>query len=225
MVMTDLLEDSRPTPDPTVLTTEQLERAVANIKEWISAQLEIRDQRFRGIDTATEVLNETVNRTPTQIQTEIHHVRELMNVELKSIDGRFVERDERAKLDKDSERLARGIERETGEKALQAALNAQKESAADTNRSNQASIKKSEDSTKESIDKLERNLLLQLASLASKIEDDRAFLNKLELRINGIEQLKQGGKDSLAGIYAAIAAVGGLLAIIVILASTGVFNQ
>lgn len=218
------VEDSRPTPDPTVLTTEAQERAEARFKELIFSLLETRDERFRGIDRATEVLNETVNRTPTQIQTEIQHVRELIDVELRSIQKQFIERDERQRQDKESERLARGIERETGEKALQAALNAQKESAADTNRSNQASIKKSEDSTKESIDKLERNLLLQLAGLSSKIEDDRGFLNKLELRLNGMEQLKQGGKENQQGIYTAIAAVGGIIGILIWAAGSGAFN-
>jgi hypothetical protein len=214
----------KPTPDPTILTTEAQERAEARLKEWIRAQLDIRDERLRGIDKATALLNETVNRTPTQIQSEIQHLRELLDVELKSIAQQFIERDERAKLDKDSERLARGIERETGEKALQAALNAQKESAADTNRSNQASIKKSEDSTKESIDKLERNLLIQNEGLSSKIDDDRAFLNKLELRINGIEQVKVGAKDNQQGLYALIAAVGGVLGLIVWAAGSGAFN-
>jgi hypothetical protein len=47
--------------------------------------LNVLRQRLDGIDKATELLNETVNRTPTQIQTEIRHLRELMQVEVEHL--------------------------------------------------------------------------------------------------------------------------------------------
>src|SRR5579863_5690098 len=78
--------DWRPIPDPTVLTTEQLRRELSALREILTARLD-------GMDRATVLLDETVNRTPTIIQTEISHVRELMQEKFAGVDQRFTERD------------------------------------------------------------------------------------------------------------------------------------
>ena len=70
----------RQVPDPTTLTTEQLRRELSGLREILTARLD-------GMDTATELLSATVNRTPTVIQTEISHVRELMTEKLGSLGG------------------------------------------------------------------------------------------------------------------------------------------
>ena len=69
--------DWRPVPDPTALTTDQLRRELSALREIITARLD-------GYDRATEVLSETVNRTPTVIQTEISHLRELMETRIEA---------------------------------------------------------------------------------------------------------------------------------------------
>jgi hypothetical protein len=61
-----------PVPDPTALTTEQLRRELSGLREILTARLD-------GMDRATALLSETVNRTPTVIQTEISHLRELID--------------------------------------------------------------------------------------------------------------------------------------------------
>jgi hypothetical protein len=80
--------DWRPIPDPTTLTTEQLRRELSALREILTARLD-------GMDRATVLLDETVNRTPTIIQTEISHVRELMNEKFAAVEQRFHERDVR----------------------------------------------------------------------------------------------------------------------------------
>jgi len=72
-------------PGPAYLTTEELRRDVSALREILQARLD-------GMDRATVVLSETVNRTPTIIQTEISHVRELMNEKLAKIDGEAAEK-------------------------------------------------------------------------------------------------------------------------------------
>src|SRR6185437_13512206 len=77
--------DWRPVPDPTTLTTEQLRRELSALREILTARLD-------GMDRATLLLSETVNRTPTQIQTEIAHVRERMQETLSGLGGQAEEK-------------------------------------------------------------------------------------------------------------------------------------
>jgi hypothetical protein len=71
--------DSRPIPDPTQLTTQQLVREISALKELIFTRLD-------AIDRATELLAEDVHRQPTEITTHVGHLKELMTT-------RFAERD------------------------------------------------------------------------------------------------------------------------------------
>ncbi len=71
--------DSRPIPDPTQLTTQQLVREIAALKELVFTRLD-------AIDRATELLAADVHRQPTEITTHVGHLKELMTT-------RFMERD------------------------------------------------------------------------------------------------------------------------------------
>ena len=110
-------QDWRPRPDPTVLTTEQLRRELSSLREIIEARLD-------GSDRATKLLSETVNRTPTQIQTEIAHLRELMHEQLGSLGGSAEEKFKSIEL-QFTERDVRTNQAATaGAQALAAALQA-----------------------------------------------------------------------------------------------------
>lgn len=74
--------DWTPRPDPTLLTTAQLRQELGALREIIESRLD-------GMDRATELLSETVNRTPTVIQTEISHVRELDSERFSGVSQRF----------------------------------------------------------------------------------------------------------------------------------------
>jgi hypothetical protein len=99
----------RPPPsiDPTVLTTAQLDRGLKSERDFVEGKIAVLEERLNAIDRATRLLNETVNRTPTEIQKEVSHLRELMS---KEIDGIRAELQGQAVLSKD--RLE-GIQRET----------------------------------------------------------------------------------------------------------------
>jgi hypothetical protein len=138
-------QDRRPVPDPTVLTTAQLLREIAALREMFGARLD-------GMDRATELLSETVNRTPTIVQTEIMHVRELMSEQLtamsriseerlKSIELQFTERDVR------TEQAAKA-----GKEALDAALKSAKELVAQQNEANRSEAGKTESNFTKQID-------------------------------------------------------------------------
>jgi hypothetical protein len=136
-----------PRPDPTRLTTDQLRRELSALREILTARLD-------AMDTATELLSATVNRTPTVIQIEISHVRELMSEKLASLGGsaeerfrsiglQFAERDTR------TENAAKA-----SKEALDAALLAAKELVAQQNEANAQAADKAEQSTIKQIDQI-----------------------------------------------------------------------
>lgn len=184
-----------PIPDPTVLTTEQLLRAVQAERDYVDGRLAVLQERFRAIDVATRLLNETVNRVPTDVTKEVTHLRELTDERFASVDVRFRERDTR------QEREARD-----NKVAVDAAFAAQKEAAAKQDESNAKAINKSEVSTGEII-----------RGLADKIDD-------LKTRIGTVEALKQGGRETLTGLYALAGFLVSLIVIGGVLAAAGVFK-
>ncbi|HEU4364549.1 MAG TPA: hypothetical protein VFT13_03700 [Candidatus Krumholzibacteria bacterium] len=109
---------SRPVPDPTVLTTDAVKQAVEIGKDYTDGKVAVLEQRLADMDRATAVLNETVTRTPTEIEREIGHLRELLFAE--------VEADRRglAVAGEEREKAARQLteEREKVAKALAASM-------------------------------------------------------------------------------------------------------
>jgi hypothetical protein len=191
-----------PVPDPTVLTTEQLVRTVAAERDYVNGQLDVLRQRLNGIDRATELLNETVNRVPTALSEGLKHSQEVMDERFQSIDKQFAERDTR------SERESRD-----NKVAVDAAFAAQKEAASEQNKSNTLAISKSETSTAETINKLAELVRTQIAGMSDKIDD-------LKERVGRIESIKQGGseatQDRRANLGQTTTLIGTIVAIIIV---------
>jgi hypothetical protein len=177
--------DVRPTPDPTILTTEQLIRAVEAERDYTNGRMDVVLERFRGMDEAVKLLNETVHRVPTDMQQAIGNLSSLMAERFDSVDKQFRERDTR------SERESRD-----NKVAVDAAFAAQKEAAAKQDEANQKAIDKSEKATTETINKLAELVRSQTDALGDKIEDVKARLVAVELNVNGIQQAKVGGQES-----------------------------
>jgi hypothetical protein len=153
-------------------------------------------------------LNETVNRTPTQIQTEIAHVRELDDVKFASIDQQFRERDIR------SEREARD-----NKVAVDAAFAAQKEAAARQDESNAKAIDKSEKATTETISKLNDLLGALDRAISDKIDDLKARVTVIEAaRVGARENTfdNRSATGSLAGVIGVVLTAISVLVVIVI---------
>jgi hypothetical protein len=169
-----------PVPDPTVLTTEQLVRTVAAERDYVNGQLDVLRQRLDGVDRATELLNETVNRVPSALTEGLGHLQAVMDERFQSIDKQFGERDTR------SERESRD-----NKVAVDAAFAAQKEAASEQNKSNTLAISKSETATAETINKLAELVRTQIAGMSDKLDD-------LKERVARIESVKQGGAEATA---------------------------
>lgn len=175
---------SPPVPDPTILTTEQLIRVVKAERDYADGLVAILKERLDGMDRATQLLSDTVNRVPTVVQTEIAHIDGLSNEKFRSIATQFKERDTR------SERESRD-----NKVAVDAAFAAQKEAAAKQDEANAKAINKSELATAETIKTNAELFVSQNKALVSKIDD-------LKERVTSAEAAKHGSKDTVSSIYA-----------------------
>jgi hypothetical protein len=147
MMAADDLRDGH-IPGPPYLTTEELRRDVSALREILQARLD-------GMDKAAVVLSETVNRTPTAIQTAIANVREVYDERFTSIAQQFRERDVR------TEQSARA-----GKEALDAALLSAKELVAQQNDANTTKAEKTEQNFTKQID----NALDRIGEIKERID-------------------------------------------------------
>jgi hypothetical protein len=167
-----------PRPDPSRLTTDQLRRELSGLREVLTARLD-------GMDRATTLLSETVNRTPTVIQTEIAHVRELIQEKLgtlggqaeekfKSIELQFVERDVRT-----------GQAATAAGEALKAALQAAKEAVFEQAQAAAKAADKTELSTTKQIDLIQNQIKTLGESFTDKIDDLKGRIDRGEGSASG----------------------------------------
>jgi hypothetical protein len=154
-------------PGPAYLTTEELRRDVSALREILQARLD-------GMDRATVVLSETVNRTPTAIQLAVSHLQELHDEKFTGISLQFAERDVR------TDKAATA-----SKEALDAALLAAKELVAQQNEANAAAADKAEQTTIKQIDQIGLRI-----DTMQKALDDR--LTELKERIDRGEGADSG---------------------------------
>jgi len=207
--------ERRPVPDPTILTTEQLLRAVAAEREYVDGQIEVLRERLDGMDRASELRDvatearvDIVRGIPSMVDEKIKSVHDLALERFRSVDQQFRERDIR------SERESRD-----NEIRVNAAFAAQKEAASEQNRSNTLAITKSEAATIESINKIGQlsetnnaNLANQIASLAVAVNSQ---IGDLKERVSRMESVKQGSQGAYAAIAASVAFAAVVIGIVV----------
>jgi hypothetical protein len=141
--------DVRPVPDPTTLTTAQLLRELGALRELLFTRLD-------AMDKATTVLAETVNRTPTAIQTAVANLRDVYDERFKSVEQQFLERDVR------TEQAATA-----SASALAAALQAAKEAVFEQAQAAARAAEKTELSFTKQIDQIG----LQITTVAESVSD------------------------------------------------------
>lgn len=180
-------------PDPSVLTTEQMTRAVRAERDYVDGQVGIIQERLDGIDKASVVLNETVTRVPTQLQVAIGQVRELMDEKFHSVDRRFAD----------------------NKQAVDSALAAQEKQAAAQDKSNQAAITKSEDQTAKTIDELKGLFTSETRAIGQRIDETKEHVKILSDRVLAIEQRRLGGNESTTERRDANVAVYALIGLII----------
>lgn len=177
----------RPVPDPTVLTTQQLLRELAALREVLMTRMD-------GYDKAISLLQAFADRQPT-----VAEVVARFDEKFRGVDLQFKERDQRV------EQAAKEYK-----VAVDAAFASQKEAVSEQNKSAAAAIAKSEAAAIKQIDAI--GILVQANAKASdeKVDDIKTHLISIEGRGQAYSQ-GFGWIATGVGIVAAI--IGAVLAI------------
>jgi hypothetical protein len=172
-----------PQPDPTTLTTDQLLRTAQAERDYVDGRIDVLIERLSGMDRATQLLSDTVNKVPTEVQREVGNLGNVMTEKLLSVDKQFAERDTRTERESRDNTLAVG-----------AAFAAQEKQAVAQNDANTTAINKSEQATTETINKLAELFKTTTDALGDKIDD-------LKQRVQAIESSKQGVVENAQHAY------------------------
>jgi hypothetical protein len=131
----------------------------------------ILEQRLDGMDKAIELFQKFTDRQPDFVRDQVMHLRELHDEGFKGIQEQF--------------RLLKAATEQldlANKTAIAAALQAQKESAGETQKSSQAAIAKSETSTSEAIKALTATFTAAIAGASARIDDIKGRLDRGEGR-------------------------------------------
>jgi hypothetical protein len=149
-----------PVPDPTLPTTQQLRHEQGNLREVIEA-------RLNGMDVATRLLADNVNRVPNDIDKHVVHLTDLFGERMEGLKAELISLGRGIQLQFDERDIRSRAAEDAAKIAVNAALQAQKEAAGAQNDSNAAAITKSEGATVKQID----GILALLASNTEAIND------------------------------------------------------
>jgi hypothetical protein len=170
-----------PIPDPTVLTTQQLQREISTAREMVESAVsslrQIIETRLSGMDRAIELLQAQSDRLPGHIAAEVSQLQKLHEEKFKSIATQFSERDTRTEQTSRDSKVA-----------VDAALQAAKEAVGEQNKSNALAIAKSEATFTKQIDQIG-----VLISTGQKATDDK--IDDMKSRLQAIESQKKGGGE------------------------------
>lgn len=198
-------ENVVPRPDPTALTTQQLQRELGSLRDIMNAKLDglrsVIDTRLSGMDKNVSLFREESCCVRTHLDNTVLRLRELHDEKFRSVSNQFSERDVRM------EQMSRDAKT-----AVDAALQAAKEAVGEQNKSNAQAIAKSEVAFTKQIDQL--GLLLANVSKTSddKIDDARS-------RIQNIEGNRRGSSEQSAvviGVVGAVVGIGGFVLALII---------
>jgi hypothetical protein len=191
-------KDTRPTPDPTVLTTQQLIREISSMREILEARMD-------GTDKAILQLQRQVEHGRTEVQDKVGHLQELHEEKFKSIAIQFAERDTR------TEQMSRD-----SKVAVDAALQAAKEAVGEQNKSSALAIAKSESATTKQID--QQAVLLQTATRAidDKISDLKDRLTAIDGRTIGGDRTEKRIGDQWGYLVGGIGMIVAVITLIIL---------
>lgn len=155
----------RQTSDPTSLTTAQILREVSLVKDLVEARLD-------GMDKAVIILQDTASRSPTVQEISLQNAERFS-----SIDKQFGERDVRTQQSA-----------EAATTAVNAALQAQKESAGKQAEAFQEATSKSEQQFTKQIDQQGELLRTEVRGLVTQINELKDRFNRGEGKGEGVDK-------------------------------------
>jgi hypothetical protein len=191
-----------PVPDPTVLTTEQLVRALAQQEKFFLSVIDGIKIRLDAGDKAITLLQETTDRQPQRTEAAVNQLKSLADEKFMGVQQQFEERDVR------TEQLASATE-----KAVVNALAAQDKSVTDKAQSAAEAIAKSEASTAKQIDGLSALIAQGNNATNSKIDDLKARVQAIESRSEGPSIQKEDTAGNWGLVFGAVGMVIGVGAV------------
>lgn len=206
------LANSRPVPDPTLLTTEQLLREIANLRAIFEGQLDTLRERLGGMDRATELLGFGINRVPSAVDTRVTALEDVIREQFRTVDQKF------------DDLQARTAEQKADTKAaVDAALQAAKEAVGQQTEASERSIAKSEAATTKQIDGVIARIDQSNVSTGESISDLKSRMDRMESGRLGVVQavaerreettFSRQGLGSFVGVVAVLVAFGSLVAL------------
>lgn len=211
------------------------------LRDYVDGQIGILVQRMDDADKATEVLSETINRTPTEIQKEVAHVKELLSTKLdiaeaKIIGYRDIQVARTAEVDKHFEHLdkVRSEDKREARALVDLALSAQKEASSVALTSANTAIEKAAQATDKRYDALDKAVAEMRADVSQMMPRKESearhsahetAVNTLTSQVVAVVNQKQGGKEQLTGMYALAGFIVSLIAIAGMLAAAGAFKS
>ena len=181
---------SRPIPDPTVLTTEQIAREVQGLKELLFTLIHGIDDkistRLDGMDRALELIQAKADKVPSEVDLKTGGLKDLLFEKFDGVQTQFSERDTRTAETASLNKLA-----------IDAALQAQKEAAGKTEEAFTRSIDKLDELINTKTGALGTETRANLSALAASVAANKERLDRLE---------GQGGAMGINSQLAALAA-------------------
>ena len=195
---------SRPVPDPTVLTTAQLNRESAALREILESEIkgqkEVFEARFDGMDKAIKLLQQIADRNPAEMDSRVSHLERLHSEKFASIQTQFTERDTRTEQTQRDSKVA-----------VDAALQAAKEAVGKQQEGGDKAIAKSEAATIKQLDQIQLLIKTSVEGLDSKIADVKERLTRLESEDKGKQAAVTTQQTSNASVVGIIGLVIGSL--------------
>ena len=214
--------ESVPRPDPTRLTTEQLNKEISSLKELMYLRMDLTDQkvstnaiavealpkematmvdhlrgyietRLVGMDKATQLLQAAGDRMPSHVDEKIAGLYRIMDERFNSVNTRF--NDRVLATDK-----ANVLAAQDSKEALHNALLAAKDAVVAQNTASQLAIDKSEKATHEQINQLQATI----ASIEKGLDDK---IDGLIGRIDRNEGSDTGKHTNATSIFSIVAMI------------------
>lgn len=212
-----------PVPDPTVLTTQLVDRALAAYREVVESRLNGMDEATRLLASELTLARQTADqrslRSRDDLDRSVHALREVLSGDIKNVadvtsekfnavDTRFQERDTRTQQAADESRIS-----------LDAALAAAKEAVSEQNKANTEAIRKSELATQKQIDSLIALMTTANKSVEDKISDLKSRLDRGEGQTTGAADSHAESRLNIGQmllVISVLAAIAGLVIAVVL---------
>jgi hypothetical protein len=200
-----------PKIDCRVPVESMIKHALDAERDYVDGKIEAIGERFRGIDTATELLSATVNRVPNDLTKAISDILRLMD-----------ERDLRVQHRFDANEKLSLTESNLNQTALAAALAAQEKASAVSTGSLESLIKGQGAATDRTIEKNAELAAAALAATNARLTELAQQVNRSDQRVaeilagkTAVAEQRVDTRGGFSSVYGAVGMAVGVLSLII----------